>query len=101
MDDEVQKESPNPSFFQREEAILTFQSTHQAIGGEKTLIEASIPVRVMGLPGAIQAGCGLCLRIDPEDLAESKSLLAKKGIWIEGCYLKTFLGGKTVYVAIP
>ncbi|NLB91075.1 MAG: DUF3343 domain-containing protein [Clostridiales bacterium] len=81
----------------KEENIITFSNTHFAISGEKALLTAEIPVRVMGLPAQIKAGCGLCLRVGPHMLEKALKVLAEKEIMYEDCYLKTVDKGETTY----
>ena len=40
--------------------IITFLDTVMAIRMEKAMKEAGLPGRIIPLPGAISAGCGLC-----------------------------------------
>lgn len=79
------------------EVIFTFRNTHQAIKGEQTLLEANLAVRVMALPSALGAGCGLCLRVAPNDRAAGLGFLAAGEIEPEGVYLKSMGGGTAVY----
>jgi hypothetical protein len=51
-----------------EEYMFTFSSTRDAIEGERKLLAAGLGAGVMPLPAALGAGCGICLRIRPEDL---------------------------------
>ena len=41
--------------------IITFRDTVMAIRMEKAMKEAGLPGRIIPLPSAISAGCGLCL----------------------------------------
>ncbi len=79
------------------EIVFTFSGTHQAIEGERTLLEGGLKVRVMALPSGLGAGCGLCLRVGREDLAAAQGLLANAATEPEGVYLKSIEEGKTVY----
>ena len=40
--------------------IITFRDTVMAIRMEKAMKEAGLPGRIIPLPSAISAGCGLC-----------------------------------------
>ena len=40
--------------------IITFRDTVMAIRMEKAMKEAGLPGRIIPLPNAISAGCGLC-----------------------------------------
>ncbi len=79
------------------EAVFTFRQTRGAIGGEKTLLEAGIAVKVMALPSSLGAGCGLCLRVAAPDCQRSLELLTRAGQEPEGIYYKTRENGRTVY----
>lgn len=57
------------------EIILTFDNTHAAILAEQYILAAGIAVKVMPLPAAIAAGCGLCLRLDATSLEQGLALL--------------------------
>jgi hypothetical protein len=82
------------------EAIFTFNSTHHAIKGEQTLLDGGLKVKVMALPSALGAGCGLCLRVSQGDLAGAQGLLEAVGICPQGVYLKIFEEGKAVYAPL-
>jgi len=79
------------------EAVFTFHNTRGAIGGERTLLEAGIKVKVMALPSSLGAGCGLCLRVDRPDYPAALELLEGAGFSPEGAYQKTSENGRTVY----
>lgn len=49
------------------ELMISFLRAHDAIRAERLLIESGITPQVMPLPGQIQSGCGLCLRVNLED----------------------------------
>lgn len=71
------------------EYIFTFTSTNHAILGESFLLEEHLQVRVMPLPGVIQAGCGLCLRLSPEEMATARTILTQQGVPIQGIYQRS------------
>lgn len=64
----------------RAEILFTFGSTHHAIASEQALVAAGVPVRVLSLPSQIRAGCGLCLRVWPEDRQAAARALARAGL---------------------
>ena len=82
------------------EAVFTFTSTHDAIHGERLLLEAGVPVRVMALPSSIGAGCGLCLRVAADALESSRALLEGGGVIPEGRYLKETHDGRVTYTKV-
>lgn len=81
------------------EAVFTFHNTHDAINGERLLLEGGIKVKVMALPSSLGAGCGLCLRIAADELYFSQRLLGESAISPEGVYFKTKENGKAVYTS--
>ena len=83
------------------EAVFTFHSTHEAMTGERALIDGGVKVRVMALPSSLGAGCGLCLRVDQEELETSNRLFAEAGLQPEGVYLKRIEDGVTTYTVFP
>jgi len=62
------------------EYIIAFNNTNQAIKAEHCLLEKKLRVDVIPLPPKIRAGCGICLRIAPEDIAIATSTLTENGI---------------------
>jgi len=62
------------------EFILTFQNTNYAIRAEHCLLEQKLRVGVLPLPAQISAGCGICLRIKPDEINEALKALAEKSI---------------------
>jgi hypothetical protein len=83
-----------------EEVVLTFHNTHEAISGERLLLMGGVKVRVMPLPSSLGAGCGLCLRVAPDELDGSRRLLKEAAINPHGLYLKGVEDGKTVYTPL-
>lgn len=53
----------------RQSAILTFQTTTQAIAFEKQCKHHNIPGRLVPIPKEITAGCGLSWSMDVEEYA--------------------------------
>jgi len=49
----------------------------------------------MPLPPAIQAGCGLCLRLPPPEYRDAQKLLRKHAIAPEQIYSRTIINGKS------
>lgn len=81
----------------RREIVLTFKNTNHSVRAETALAEAGIAVRVMPLPAAISAGCGLCLRVDPEDAQRAIGLLERVQAPVLGAYTREACGGKSGY----
>ena len=68
------------------ERIITFSNTHQAISAEGILLAAGFSVKVMPMPSEIAAGCGICLRVAPEECDAALDALVKSGEGFEGVY---------------
>lgn len=79
------------------EAVFTFKNTHDAIHGERILLDEGVAVKVMALPSSLGAGCGLCLRLPAEALDASRALLEQSGIVPEGTYFRHTENGKITY----
>lgn len=79
------------------EYILTFERTMDAIQGESCLLEGLLDVKVMSLPSSIQAGCGICLRVSPEQLAQACLILDSAHIVPGGLYQRTLVQGASQY----
>jgi hypothetical protein len=58
------------------EWMFAFDTTRDAIEGEKLLLAAGLAAGVMPLPGGLGAGCGICLRVGPGDLEQARSVSA-------------------------
>lgn len=69
------------------DALLAFRTTHHAILAERLLLDAAVPARVMPLPGAIAAGCGICLRVPAEERGSAAALLEHGGAAPQGIFL--------------
>lgn len=85
----------------RDEIVFTFPDTGNAMAGEKALHAAGIAVRVMPRPSSLGDGCGICLRVNPEDRPAAEEALGKEKIFADGVYLKTRENGTTGYRRLP
>ena len=63
--------------------ILTFHTTSAAMAMELYCKEHDIPGRLIPVPRALSAGCGLAWRIPPEAYARHKNNLLGSNIEIE------------------
>ena len=77
------------------EILLTFDSTHAAIESERILLQADLAVKVMNLPSSIRAGCGISLRIAPDDFLRATQLLGSVGPF--GAYRRCVSRGASTY----
>lgn len=80
------------------EYIVTFDGTSQAIRAERLLMEAGLRIRVMPLPGQINVGCGICLRVDPDQIDEAVRRLLDDGIRDIRVFEKVREGRRTHYL---
>ena len=76
------------------ELIISFRNAHDAIMGERGLLDSGIDTRVMPMPPQLGPACGIALRIAPDDLAKAESLL---GETIAGIYRRS-AGAEGVFV---
>ena len=61
------------------EYIITFKNTNFAIKAEQCLLEKKLQISVMPLPSQIRAGCGICLRVNQDEIKLAlKALLDKQ-----------------------
>lgn len=79
------------------ETVFTFLTTHNAICGEKALLDAGLAARVMPRPSALGQGCGICLRVDESERKKAEAALASAGVAVEGVYMKTRDGQRVEY----
>lgn len=79
------------------EIVLTFGGTHDVVRAEQALLDTGLPVRVMPLPSTIRAGCGLCLRVAPDDAQAALRTLAAASIPVQQAYTRTTDHGRSQY----
>lgn len=68
------------------EIVFTFKSAHEAIAAEQALQKAGVQARVMSLPPLIDAACGLCLRVWPQERQTAAAALSAAGIAPQGVW---------------
>ena len=66
--------------------IVTFRTTTEAMAMEKRCKECGVPGRLIPLPRAISAGCGMCWSAPPESREAVEELLMASGIGADGLY---------------
>lgn len=59
-----------------DEIVIAFTRTVDAMRGEMLLLDEGLNPLVMPMPSMIYAGCGICLRVRPEDLAQARACLS-------------------------
>lgn len=66
--------------------VLSFSSTSRAMAFEKIAKAKGHKGRMIPLPGAISAGCGLAWRDDPTQEEGLKNMALEAGLEIEGIH---------------
>lgn len=66
--------------------VITYPGTTQAMGMEKAAREAGLPGRLIPVPSAIHAGCGMAWSAPVEARSQLESLMKDKGIELEEIY---------------
>lgn len=66
--------------------VITFDSTHHAIKGEKILKNAGLEIRTIPTPREISASCGLSIKFGTEDLEQVKEEISGSSLAINGLY---------------
>ena len=64
--------------------VILFDSTHQALSGEKALKQAGIRHAVINTPREFSVDCGISLRIEPGFKERAASVLDAKGVIYAG-----------------
>jgi hypothetical protein len=64
--------------------IILFNSTHQALRGERALKDAGIKHSVINTPREFSVDCGISLRVDPSLGDEAKRVLDAGGVIYAG-----------------
>lgn len=67
--------------------IIVFKNTHDAMNGEKKLLQQNYSIRIMPTPTAITQSCGICIRI--EDEKEIQKIIQTELITFKEIYQKT------------
>mgnify|MGYP000085477160 CR=1 FL=1 len=79
------------------EYVLSFKSTNTAIQSERYLLDNQLRVTVMPLPPQIQAGCGICLRIRPEEIGRADQIILDKKVEGTRLYEREKMDGQYIY----
>ncbi|MDD2217244.1 MAG: DUF3343 domain-containing protein [Eubacteriales bacterium] len=82
------------------EYVITFKNTNFAIKAEQILLADRLRVTVMPLPSQIKAGCGICLRINPEQIGSALKILKSNHIGETVIYLKRVDNNRTSFQEI-
>ena len=68
------------------QCVVTFKTTTQAMAFEEAAREAQLRGRLIPLPRAIAAGCGLAWREEPKSRILIKTLLSEQGLEYDEIY---------------
>ena len=82
------------------EYIVTFKNTNFAIKAEQCLLEQKLRVSVLPLPSLISTGCGICLRIKPDEIKSALDILAEKNISGIALFLRAEENNRFVYTEV-
>jgi len=80
------------------EYIIAFLNTNAAIKAEQCLLEQKLSVGVMPLPSQIRAGCGICLRINQDEISAAVKTLSDNGNFEITLFSRTAENGKYSYI---
>ena len=69
-----------------ERCVITFPTTTAAMEMESACAAAGTPGRLIPVPRAITAGCGICWAAPPESRTALEELVMEQGIPIDGIY---------------
>ena len=69
-----------------ERCVVTFPTTTAAMEMERLCRAAGAPGRLIPVPRAITAGCGICWSAPPQSRTALEELVMAEGIQIDGIY---------------
>ena len=69
-----------------EKCIVTFRTTTGAMAMEQACRQAGLPGRLIPVPRAITAGCGMCWAAPPEARTALEELVIKEHLDLDGIY---------------
>jgi hypothetical protein len=70
----------------REKCLVTFRTTTGAMAMERACKAAGVPGRLIPVPRAITAGCGMCWAAPPEAREALEALVIREGLDVNGIY---------------
>lgn len=80
--------------------LASFDSSHDALTAEQTARAAGFRARLVPTPERVRAGCGLSLRMNPEDVKKIDAVMREVGIEPSHYTLMTADRGRRVYVPL-
>ena len=69
-----------------ERCVVTFRTTTGAMSMESACLEAGLPGRLIPVPRAVTAGCGVCWAAPPEARTALEELVIEKPLDVDGIY---------------
>jgi hypothetical protein len=79
------------------EYVITFKNTNHAIKSEQYLLREKLHATVMPLPAQVRAGCGICLRLPPEEIRKALGVLTENNVAETNLYSRTEIDHQWVY----
>lgn len=74
--------------------IIVYKNTHDAMDGEKKLIDNKFKFRIMPTPTSITQSCGICARF--EDKESIDKIISKEIVNYKNIYCKSSEGFKLI-----
>jgi hypothetical protein len=72
----------------RQQAFILVYSTSHAIRIEKLLKESGLSCKLVPVPRRLSSDCGVCVRIDQQDLESAKKIVENVQVEIEDIYVE-------------
>ncbi len=69
-----------------EKCVVTFRTTTGAMAMERACKAAAVPGRLIPVPRAITAGCGMCWAAPPSAREAVEALVIREGLDVDGIY---------------
>jgi hypothetical protein len=69
---------------QVEYSVALFPSASDALRAEKVIKERGIPAKLIPVPRQLSSDCGVCLRIERQNVEATREALTDAGIRVEG-----------------
>jgi hypothetical protein len=70
------------------QAFILVYSTSHAIRIEKLLKDIGLSCKLVPVPRRLSSDCGVCVRIDQQDLESAKKVVENVQVEIEGIYVE-------------
>lgn len=78
--------------------VITFPNSHSVMNAEETLKRKIVfPFLVMPVPRTVSAGCGLAIKLYPDNCEMAIRVLTAAGVNISGVYVVSPSGSKRIF----